>query len=88
MHPFHSILIEGHTASVGKPQGEKQLSVERAEKIVSELVKRGLSAELFTAVGYGGEIPIGDNSTDKGRASNRRVEITVVPKQTYIQRVH
>ena len=82
-----SILIEGHTASVGKPEGEKQLSIERAQKIVSELEKRGLATDLFTVNGYGGEIPIGDNSTDAGRASNRRVEITVVPKQTYIQRI-
>lgn len=84
----NSILIEGHTASVGKPQGEKQLSIERAERIVSELAARGLNEELFTVVGYGGEIPIGDNSTNEGRAANRRVEITVVPKQTYIQRIY
>ncbi len=84
----NTILIEGHTASVGKPHGEKQLSIERAERIVSEIVARGLNKDLFTVIGYGGEIPIGDNSTDEGRAANRRVEITVVPKQAYIQRIN
>ncbi len=83
-----TILVEGHTASVGKPEGEQNLSVERAITIVNELVERGLNEELFTYRGYGGQIPIGDNSTEEGRAANRRVEITVVPRQTYIQRIY
>ena len=76
--PKGTFLIEGHTASVGKESGEKQLSVERAQMVVKELVKRGLSEEQFMFTGYGGTRPIGDNNTNEGRALNRRVEITIL----------
>lgn len=76
--PGGTFLIEGHTASVGREAGEKQLSVERAQMVVKELVKRGLSEEQFMFTGYGGTRPIGDNNTDAGRALNRRVEITIL----------
>jgi outer membrane protein OmpA-like peptidoglycan-associated protein len=71
-------LVEGHTASVGKAEGEKTLSVQRAKKVVDELVRRGLRAEQFIFAGYGGTKPIADNATAEGRAQNRRVEITIM----------
>ena len=82
----YTLLVEGHTASVGKPTGEMNLSILRAQTIINELVKRGINKDLFTYKGYGGTAPIGDNSTEEGRAKNRRVEIVVQPKTTYIQR--
>lgn len=81
-----TITVEGHTASVGKPVGELNLSIERAQAIVSEMQARGIDTSSFTYKGYGGTMPVGDNSTDEGRAQNRRVEIMVIPKATYIQR--
>ena len=81
-----SITVEGHTASVGKPEGELNLSIERAQAIVQAMQKRGINTTNFTFKGYGGTMPVGDNSTTEGRALNRRVEIIVVPKATYIQR--
>ncbi len=83
-----TILVEGHTANIGFPEGELNLSNERALSIINEMVERGVNEELFTYRGYGGEFPIGDNSTEEGRALNRRVEITVIPKTTYIQRIY
>ena len=76
--PGGTFLIEGHTAAVGRPAGEQQLSEERAQSVIAELVKRGLKAEQFMFKGYGGTQPIGDNNTDAGRAANRRVEITIL----------
>ena len=76
--PNGMFLIEGHTAAVGRPEGEKQLSVERAKAIVDALVIRGFRAEQFMYYGYGGTRPIADNNTDAGRAANRRVEITIL----------
>lgn len=76
--PENQFLIEGHTASVGKPAGEQKLSVERAQTIANELVKRGISADKFICKGWGGNKPVADNSTSAGRAQNRRVEITVL----------
>lgn len=70
-------VIEGHTASVGKPQGEQELSVKRAARIAEELAKRGIATERIESTGYGGTRPVAPNTTDEGRALNRRVEIIV-----------
>ncbi len=73
-----TFLVEGHTASVGKPAGERELSVKRAKRMVRELVGRGLSEDRFLFAGHGGAKPVGDNATAAGRAQNRRVEITIL----------
>lgn len=86
MNNEYTIQIEGHTASVGKPTGEMNLSIERAQEIIHQLTERGLDPDLFSYKGFGGTVPIGDNDTEEGRAMNRRVEIIVTPKATYIQR--
>ena len=76
--PDRTFLVEGHTASTGQPANEMQLSVERAQSFINELVKRGISAERFIYKGWGGTKPEGDNATDAGRSANRRVEITIL----------
>lgn len=76
--PKSQFLVEGHTAAVGRAEGEQKLSVERAHKIAEELAKRGVSSAAFICRGWGGTKPIADNSTDAGRAQNRRVEITIL----------
>jgi outer membrane protein OmpA-like peptidoglycan-associated protein len=76
--PERTILVEGHTAAVGLPEGEMTLSVERAQKMIEEMVKRGIPASRFIYKGWGGQKPLGDNSTDEGRRLNRRVEITIL----------
>ena len=76
--PGGTFLIEGHTAAVGLAAGEQQLSEERAQSVIKEMVKRGLKEEQFMFKGYGGTRPVGDNNTDAGRAANRRVEITIL----------
>jgi outer membrane protein OmpA-like peptidoglycan-associated protein len=76
--PVRSFLVEGHTAATGRPAGEMELSIERAKRMVDELVARGISADRFIYKGWGGTRPVKDNSTDAGRAANRRVEITIL----------
>lgn len=76
--PNSQFLIEGHTAAVGKPAGEQKLSEERAKNIAAELSKRGIPAANFICRGHGGNKPIASNSTNEGRAQNRRVEITIL----------
>jgi outer membrane protein OmpA-like peptidoglycan-associated protein len=76
--PERTFLVEGHTAATGRAAGEMELSIERAKRMIEELVKRGISAERFIYKGWGGTKPIGDNSTDAGRSANRRVEITIL----------
>ncbi len=77
--PNARFMVEGHTASVGKPTGELQLSIERARVIAAELVARGLNGEHIGSSGAGGTRPVADNDSDSGRARNRRVEITITP---------
>ena len=82
----YTILVEGHTADVGKPVGQLNLSIERTKTVRDALVAEGIDSELFTYKGYGGTMPIAPNDTEEGRAQNRRVDITARPKATYIQR--
>ena len=81
-----TLIVEGHTASVGKPTGEMNLSYLRAQTIINELVARGINRDICEAKGYGGTKPKGDNSTEEGRAMNRRVEIILKPVVNYVQR--
>ena len=76
--PEHSFLVEGHAADIGRPQGQYDLSRERARRIVDELAARGLPAGRFVYRGLGADQPIASNDTEQGRARNRRVEITIL----------
>lgn len=76
--PDSQFLVEGHTASTGRPQGEQTLSEQRAHRIAEELSRRGVKAGAFICRGWGGNRPVASNDTDEGRAQNRRVEITIL----------
>lgn len=81
-----TILVEGHTADVGKPTGQMNLSIERTRTVMNALVSEGIPKTLFTYKGYGGTMPVATNATEEGRKQNRRVDITARPRATYIQR--
>lgn len=74
-NPALKIIVEGHTDNAGNPSSNKSLSEKRAESIKTALVNKGISADRIKTVGYGQDKPIGDNSTETGKAKNRRVEI-------------
>jgi outer membrane protein OmpA-like peptidoglycan-associated protein len=65
--------VQGHTDSTGTPDSNQKLSEKRAQAIVDKLVEMGISRSRLTAVGKGQYSPIADNSTEEGRAKNRRV---------------
>ena len=65
--------VQGHTDSTGTPEANQKLSERRAKAIVDKLVELGISRSRLTAVGKGQFSPIADNSTEEGRAKNRRV---------------
>ena len=71
------ILIEGHTDSRGPSDRNLELSKQRAEAVASYLSSRGVSREHITTDGVGAQRPIANNESAEGRATNRRVEITV-----------
>ena len=66
--------IQGHCDNTGSDAVNDKLSQQRAEAIMAALTANGIAADRLTAVGKGSKEPIGDNSTDEGRARNRRVE--------------
>ena len=69
------IIIEGHTDNVGNSTSNKTLSEQRTKSIKDALVKKGIIADRIKTFGYGQEKPVADNSTEDGKAKNRRVEI-------------
>ena len=81
-----TILVEGHTADLGKPIGQMNLSIERTRNVMNALINEGVPEELFSYKGYGATQPIASNDTEEGRAQNRRVDITARPRATYIRR--
>ncbi len=73
-----STVVEGHTDSVGTDAYNQRLSERRANAVRDVLVNQhGLDASRVDAVGYGESRPVADNSTEEGRAINRRVEAEV-----------
>jgi len=75
------VEVSGHTDSVGTDAVNQRLSEQRAASVGNYLIGQGLQRERFEIVGFGKRHPIADNSTEQGRALNRRVEIRVVPLQ-------
>lgn len=71
------LLINGHTDNTGSLKINEKLSLSRAKVVMSYLIKKGISANRLTAKGFAYSMPIADNSTAKGRATNRRVEMVV-----------
>jgi OOP family OmpA-OmpF porin len=67
--------IEGHTDNVGSKDANQKLSEDRAAAVERWLVAHGVDKSRLTHEGFGDTRPVGDNSTEDGRARNRRVEI-------------
>ncbi len=72
--PDTSLVILGHTDSVGTDEYNNKLSIQRATVVMRELTERGVNTEQMSTVGIGESQPIATNSNDKGRSLNRRVE--------------
>ena len=73
------MMIAGHTALAGTPEGRMKLSTDRAKFVANYLEsKKVRPAGKIKTKGYGAERPIGDNNTDEGKRINRRVEIILL----------
>ncbi|RNC69190.1 MAG: OmpA family protein [Desulfuromonadales bacterium] len=80
-YPDTTILIAGHTDSTGSETYNQKLSEQRAVAVKTALSARGVAPARMTTVGFGESKPVADNTTDAGRVLNRRVEITITPRQ-------
>ena len=77
-NPTLRIEISGHTDNVGKADANLLLSDHRAQSVVEYLIAKKIDPKRLTHKGYGLTKPIADNSTEEGRAQNRRTEMRVV----------
>lgn len=71
--------IYGHTDSTGADSYNQSLSERRASSVANFLSSNGVQRERLATRGFGESQPIASNSTEEGRAANRRVELKIVP---------
>jgi outer membrane protein OmpA-like peptidoglycan-associated protein len=74
-NPEAKIEIGGYSDSVGSTASNQRLSLARARAVRVYLIQLGVPADQLTAVGYGESSPVASNTTEEGRAQNRRVEL-------------
>ena len=79
-YPNVQVKVGGYTDSSGDPATNLRLSQDRANSVRQELVGLGIAGDRITAKGYGQEHPVADNTTEAGRAQNRRVALRVTQK--------
>ena len=71
------LILEGHTDSDGTTQHNETLSRERAESVKAYLVSAGIDNARLFAEGHGESEPVAPNTTETGKAQNRRVELVM-----------
>jgi outer membrane protein OmpA-like peptidoglycan-associated protein len=77
--PALKVWVVGHTDNVGTAEANVALSNARAASVVKALVAAGIDARRLTPHGDGPFAPVAANTTDDGRARNRRVELVAQP---------
>ena len=79
-YPNATVTVSGHTDSVGNEQANRNLSTARAKAVANSLTSDGVESNRVKAEGYGSLKPLADNSTEAGRARNRRVTLEVAAR--------
>lgn len=80
-YPDTDIEIQGHTDSKGTQVYNQNLSEERSAQVSNYLIQNGINAKRITAKGFGETIPDYSNSTEEGRAKNRRVAFLITANE-------
>jgi outer membrane protein OmpA-like peptidoglycan-associated protein len=76
-YPGRTVIIEGHTDSVGDDNYNQGLSQRRADSVRSYLVRQGIDGGRITVFGAGESTPVAGNESATGRQQNRRVEVII-----------
>jgi OmpA-OmpF porin, OOP family len=74
-NPALKISIEGHTDNSGTPASNKTLSENRAKAVMNAVAAKGVDKTRMTSKGWGQDKPVDNNTSEEGKAKNRRVEI-------------
>ncbi|WAS98130.1 OmpA family protein [Nannocystis punicea] len=77
-YPNVHVKIGGYTDNTGDPNANLKLSQERADNVKKELVTRGIAGDRIETEGYGEQHPVASNTTEEGRAHNRRIALRVL----------
>ena len=77
-NPAIKVQINGYTDSIGKEDDNLQLSTQRAKAVVDFLIAKGINSDRLSYKGFGATQPISDNTTEAGRAKNRRTEMLIL----------
>lgn len=72
-----AIVVHGHTDASGRNDANRRLSKKRAQAVVNYLASKGIEQSRFKTVGHGSSKPVASNKTERGRARNRRIELSV-----------
>ena len=76
-NPHYHLTVHGHTDNVGSYKINKALSLRRANAVRNYLLSKGVADSAMTVDGFAYNNPIASNDTAKGRAKNRRVDLTI-----------
>jgi len=79
-YPSVHVIVGGHTDNQGNADVNRELSTARAEAVADALKNAAAPADRVHAQGFGDSKPIADNSTEAGRARNRRVTLEVTAR--------
>ena len=83
-YPDTNIELQGHTDNTGTEKYNQVLSEKRARSVDTYLGKKGISTKRMKIKGFGETIPKYDNSTESGRAQNRRVEFLITANEKMV----
>ena len=72
------IEISGHTDNVGADQANQTLSTNRAKSVYDYMIKLGVDSKRLVYKGYGKSQPVDVNTTEAGKARNRRTEVKII----------
>lgn len=83
--PLTNINVYGHTDNIGTAEANTKVSTNRALAVANYLHKKGIAKDRLTAEGLSYDFPVADNSTEAGRAQNRRVEVYITASEEMVK---
>ena len=83
--PETNFTVYGHTDNVGTEKANEKVSAQRADAVAKYLQSKGIAKNRMTAEGLSFNFPVADNSTEAGRAQNRRVEIYISANEEMVK---
>lgn len=85
-YPEDKLLVIGYTDDIGPADANQRLSEQRAQAVRLAMIARGIPASSIEPVGMGEANPAAPNTTEEGRAKNRRVELQITIDESKIQK--